>query len=170
MSLNKIDAELTQENEDLVIQYVGDARALLDFLVGLPTKEIRRMAKLGDSYVEFVNRMRYHAQKFPQYFAAGATLESFNKDYNLNERLQRISTDVTSLKKDLDDTILLLKSEFYKTSRLYYNNAKAAGKAGDKDAERIAKDLSEHYMKRDADPEPPAETTDTDVDSAKNNE
>jgi hypothetical protein len=166
MSLNMIDAELTQENEDLAIQHVRDGRSLLPFLVGLPAKEIRRMPKLGDSYVEFVNRMRYHAQMFPKYFPADITLEIFNRDYDLNERLQRVSKVVKSFDKDLDDTILLLKSEFYKASRLYYSNAKTAGKAGDKDAERIAKDLSEHYMKRDAGSETPAETTDTTADSA----
>ena len=161
MSLNKIDVEITQENEAQVIQHVKDGRALLDFLVGLSKKEKRRLSKLGSSYVDFVDRARVHAQKFPAYLPQRVTFEMFLRDINSCNSLQRISAEVKSLARDLEDTILLMKSEYYQTARLYYKAVKDAAAEGDKDAERIANDLSEHYMRRTSDSNEPDDTPDT---------
>lgn len=161
MSLNKIDVEVTQETETQAIQGVREVRSLLGFLVGLPAKEKLRLPKLGDSYVEFVNRVRRHAQLHPDYLPQRITLEMFLRDMDACERLQRVSADVKSLDRDLDDTIMLLKSEYYQTSRLFYKAAKNAAKEGDKDAERIANDLAAHYMKRSPGEDEPEDTEDT---------
>jgi hypothetical protein len=45
MTLNKISAEIPQEQETQVIQYVKDIKSLLPFLVGLNSKDRRRLAK-----------------------------------------------------------------------------------------------------------------------------
>lgn len=148
MITNRIDVEVTTEKEALVIQNTKDSRAQLDFLVGLSKKEIRRLAKLGSPYLEFTNRVRAHAAKFPGYMPQQVTVEMFNRDFKATESLHRILAEILSFEKDLENTILVLKSEIYQTSRLYYNAVQAAGRAGDKDAERIATDLSAHYKKK----------------------
>lgn len=157
MSLNKIDVEVTPENEAQVIQHIQDGRALLDFLIGLSAKEKRRLPKLGSSYVEFVNRFRFHAEKFPEYLTPKVTLEHFDRDVRASETLERIATEVRSFQKDLEDTILLLRSEYYQTARVYYKAARAAAAEGDKDGERIAADLGEYYKKKSPESEEPAE-------------
>ncbi len=151
MITNKIDVEVTAEKEAQVIQNVKDAHALLDFLVGIPKKEKRRMPKLGAPYLDFTTRVRAYAAKFPGYLPQQITLDMFNRDTLANESLQRVLAVVKSLENDLEDTMLLLKSEIYQTSRLYYKAVQAAGRAGDKDADRIATDLSAHYIKRTSD-------------------
>jgi len=156
MSLNKIDVEVTPESEAQVIQYVRDGRALLDFLIGLSAKEKRRLPKLGTNYVEFVNQFRNHAEKFPEYLPPPITLAHFDRDFNSCGSLERVSTEIKSFDKDLDDTILLLRSEYYQTARVYYRAVKSAAKEGDKDAERIAADLAEFYKKHGTDPDEPA--------------
>ncbi|MCP5109142.1 MAG: hypothetical protein GY950_37525 [bacterium] len=158
MILNKIDVEVTQENESLVIQHIRDGRSVLDFLIGLPKKEKRRLPKLGSSYVEFVDRFRFHAEKFPGYLPHEVTLTHFDRDVDAQESLERISTEVKSFQKDLEDTILLLKSEYYQTARMYYKGTQTAAAEGDKDAERIAKDLSEYYRKKPSGSKEPAGT------------
>ncbi len=148
MISNRIDAEVTMEKETQVIQNIKDGRAQLDFLVGFSKKEIRRMPKLGAPYLEFTNRVRAHAAKFPGYLPQQITLEMYNRDFKASESVQRMLAEVKSFEKDLEDTLLVLKSEIYQTSLLYYKAVQAAGRAGDKDADRIATDLSAHYMKK----------------------
>jgi hypothetical protein len=148
MITNKIDVEVTAEKEAQVIQYIKDGRAQLDFLVGLSKKEIRRLAKLGSPYLDFTNRVRAHATKFPGYLPQQITLDMYNRDFRASESVHRILAEVKSFAKDLEDTLLVLKSEIYQTSRLYYKAVQASGRAGDKDADRIATDLSAHYMKK----------------------
>ena len=157
MSLNKIDVEVTPENEAQVIQHIRDSRALLDFLIGLAAKEKRRLPKLSPSLADFVTRFRYHAEKFPTYLPQQITVEHFDRDFNTCGTLERVSTEIKSFDRDLDDTILLLKSEYYQTARVYYRSAKSAAKEGDKDAERIAADLAEYYKRQSAESEEPTE-------------
>lgn len=148
MITNRIDVEVTAEKEAQVIQFIKDGRAQLDFLVGLSKKEIRRLAKLGAPYLDFTNRVRAHAAKFPGYLPQQVTVDMYNRDFKASESVHRILAEVKSFAKDLEDTLLVLKSEIYQTSRLYYKAVQAAGRAGDKDADRIATDLSAHYKKK----------------------
>ena len=161
MFLNKIDAEITQENEDQVKQHIGGIRTVLDFLVGLPVEEKRRLAKLSFRYVEFTNKVRIYAEKFPGHLPNEVTLEMFQRDLDLRDGLRRLSAELKALDRDFDDTIMLLESEIYQTSRLFYKGVKASAKEGDKDAERISKDLSDHYKKRRLDSDESEEATDS---------
>ncbi|MCP5103332.1 MAG: hypothetical protein GY950_08135 [bacterium] len=163
MSLNKIDVEVTQENEALVGQHLNDARSVLDFLIGLSRKEKRRLPKLGVAYVDFVDRFRFHVEKFPKYLSPEITVAHFDRDVDAREALERIRTDVKSFLQDIEDTILLLKSEYYQTARVYYRATRSAAAEGDKDAERIAKDLSEYYKRHAPNSDEPAVTPETPV-------
>jgi hypothetical protein len=53
MNLKKISAEIPQEQETQVIQYVKDIKSLLPFLVGLNSKDRRRLAKLSRAWENF---------------------------------------------------------------------------------------------------------------------
>ena len=148
MILNKINAEITQENEDQVQQHIGGIRTNLDFLVGLPAEDKKRLTKLSFRYVEFTNLVRIYAEKFPGHLPNAVTLEMFQRDLDLRESLKRVSSELKALDRDIDDTMMLLESEIYQTSRLFYKGVKASAQEGDKDAERMAKELSNNYRKK----------------------
>jgi len=145
MKLNKISAEIPQEQETQVIQYVKDIESLLPFLIGLNSKERMRLAKLSRKRVDMVDRSFIHATSIPRYLPSFVTLEGFKQEVDLRDCLQRIAAEVDSLKGKIDDTILQVGSEAYRSARLFYNTVKAAAREGAEDAERIAKDLSYHY-------------------------
>jgi hypothetical protein len=111
--------------------------------------------------VEFTNKVRIYAEKFPGHLPNEVTLEMFQRDLDLRDGLGRLSAELKALDRDFDDTIMLLESEIYQTSRLFYKGLKASAQEGDKDAERIAKDLSDHYKKRRLDLDESEETTDS---------
>jgi hypothetical protein len=147
LTFNKIDAEVTQETETQVIQGVRDVQSLLDFLIALPDDEKKRLAKSSGRYLEFIDRFRIHAGKFPNYLQH-ITLEDFDKDKDARDSLRRISAELDSFNQYIKDTILVISSEMYQAARVYYKSVKAAAAEGDEDAERIAKDLYYSYMKK----------------------
>lgn len=162
MILNKIDAEITQENKDQVGQHISGIRAILAFLIGLPVDEKQRLTKLSFRYVEFTNLVRIYAEKYPGHLPNEVTLEMFQRDLALKDGLKRLSAELKALDRDLDDTILLVESEIYQTSRMFYKGVKASALEGDKDAERLAKELSDHYKKKRSTPNNPEDTVDSD--------
>ncbi len=149
MRLNKrINAEIPQEQENLVIQHIKDTRDILAFLVNLNSNERIRMAKLSRGRVDFVDTSLVHVIANPEYFPAYVSVEEFAKDMALRESLHRIRAELSALTERIDDTILLTDSEAYRASRLFYKSVKAAAKEGAEDAERIAKELAYHYKKQ----------------------
>ena len=148
MLLNKINAEIPQEQEAQVIQYVKDIKSLLPFLKGLNSKDRIRLAKLSRGRVDMVDRSFIHATQIPGYLPSFVTPEGFKKEVDLRDCLQRIGAEIDSLKEKIDDTILLVGSEAYRSARLFYKTVKAAASEGAEDAERIAKDISYHFKKK----------------------
>ncbi|NIM16289.1 MAG: hypothetical protein GTO45_30195 [Candidatus Aminicenantes bacterium] len=154
MSVNKISAEVPQETENNVIQLIKDAEAQLPFLRDLPSEERIRLAKLSRRYVDFVDKSHILVQTHPQYLVSYLSLEEFTKDVNLKNCLHRIYAQLISFTEKLKGTILLVESEAYQTSRLFYKSAQAAAKEGAEDAELIVKTLPYHF--KDRGPKSPA--------------
>ena len=148
MILNKISAEVPQEQETQALQYVKDIKSLLPFLIGLNMDERIRMAKLSRGRVVMVDRSLIHAVTTPGYLPAYTSAAEFKKDVDLRNCLHRIAVDVNSLADNINDTLLQVESEAYRTARLFYKSVKAVASEGAEDAERIAKDLSYHFKRK----------------------
>jgi hypothetical protein len=71
----------------------------------------------------------------------------------LKNCLHRILVEVDSFSDRLRDTLLQVESEFYTSTRVFYQSVKAAAKEGAEDAKSIAKDLAYHYKKRSSNEE-----------------
>ncbi|NIM11345.1 MAG: hypothetical protein GTO45_05080 [Candidatus Aminicenantes bacterium] len=159
MSVNKISAEVAQETEDRIIQAFTDAEAELPFLTDLTSEERIRMVKLSRKYVDFVDKSHILVETHPQYLPTYLNLDEFTKDVNLKNSLNRIYARASSFIQKLKDTILLVESEAYQTSRLFYKSAQAAAKEGAEDAGIIVKTLSYHF--KDHGPKTGTDNTDS---------
>ena len=147
MKLNKIKVIFSQEQESQVIKRIKQARAILDFLVSLTSIVRIRLAKLSRGHVDFVDTSLIEAGTNPAYLPPYFTLEEFSGEVELRDRLIRIRAELESFSQRVDDTILVVQAEVYRKSRLFYKSVKVAGKSGEADAERIAKNLSYHFKK-----------------------
>lgn len=145
MSLNKISAVVSQEQESQIINHIKDARNILGFLVNLTSKQRIRMSKLSRARVDFVDQSLVHVRSNPDYLPAYIELEEFVKDVELKDCLHRILAEVNSFSERLSDTLMTVESEAYRTARLFYKSVKAAAREGAEDAERISRDLAYHY-------------------------
>ncbi|MCP5051044.1 MAG: hypothetical protein GY940_28025 [bacterium] len=158
MVVNKINATITPEQEEQILQHVRDVRGILAFLIYLTSQERIRMAKLSRGRVDFVDTSLVNAKSKPEFLPAYTPLEEFINDVELKNSLYRIRAEFNSFTESLDDTILQVESETYRTSRLFYKSVKAAAKEGAEDAERIVKELAYHHKKKS--PAKTAPTTD----------
>lgn len=148
MQKNRISAELTDENETLVLQYVNDAAVALDFLVELTTDERKRLAKMGRKDLDFVERSLRHANGSPQYLPPYLQLDELQKDMLLAAKLKNVYKQVNELGAKLKDTIRVAESEALEVSRAYYKSVREAANNGAESAELIYKDLAIHYKNR----------------------
>ena len=147
--LQKIDESVSPDVESQVIQSIKDIHEQqMPFLTELAKKERLRMAKLSPRYVDFIDSSYRHAKSNPQFLPNYIPLEEYTKDMELRDCLLRVREEVLILDKKLKDTILLVASEAYQSSRLFYNEAKAAAREKQDGAELIVKDLAVHYKKK----------------------
>jgi hypothetical protein len=145
MIKNLIEAYLTTENENTVIQKVTEISALLPFLIGLPPDERRAAPKMGDASVPFVERALMYSKdqssENPHYIETA----SLQRDYFLYQQIGRIKGILEPLMRKVNDSHMLLGAQSYQTSRLYYKYLGAEVKAGVPGAEAMYADLGERF-------------------------
>ncbi len=90
MKINKVNAEISKEDEDQTIQNLNDIEALIGFLVNLSVKERIRIAKMSRKSMDFVERSLQYAQDNPLYMPAYVELEEFKKDVETAKSIRRI--------------------------------------------------------------------------------
>ena len=147
MILKKINAVITQEQQSQIIKLIKQARVMLNFLVNLTSIVRIRLAKLSRAHVDFVDTALVEAKTNPAYVPHYFSIEEFIKDVELRDNLHLIRAELAAFTERIDDTILVVQTEAYRKSRLFYQSVKVAGKSGEEDAERIAKSLSYHFKK-----------------------
>ncbi|MCP5104483.1 MAG: hypothetical protein GY950_13940, partial [bacterium] len=145
MSLSRISAEIPQETEVVVIQHIKDARAQLPFLVDLSAEERKRIPKLGRTRVDFVDRGLIHLTAHPELKPPIIDIAEFTSDVELKNALRRVEKELDDLRDRVRDTLMVVESEAYQATRVFYKTVKSAAKEGVEDAERIVKDLAYHY-------------------------
>ena len=159
MPTNELSVVVTQEKNDAVHQLLDSILAELDFLRDLSVEDRKGLVKMGRKNLDFVERCYRHAEGSPQYLVSFMAIEEFKKDIDYFRWLRDVERKLDLVADKVKDTAMLAEAEAYKASRLYYNSVKAAAKAGDEEAELIARDLGIHYKKQGASKteKPPAE-------------
>ena len=147
MSTNELSVEISQEKDSSVNQLLDNLTSELDWLKDLSVEDRIRMAKMGRKNLDLVERSFQHAGSNPQFLPAFIPFEEFKKDVDLYGWLRRLEKKMALIFDKIKDTAMLAEAEAFQTARLYYNSAKAAAKAGDEDAEQIARDLAVHYKR-----------------------
>jgi hypothetical protein len=144
----KVNARLSPESVDEVHKHLDGIEETLNFLIELTAKERLRLPKMSRKSADFVKRCLIHAEERPGFLPAYVTFPDFQNDSNLSKHLRSIDVRVSALQKNLKSTIMMVESELYKKSRLYYKTAIAAPKEGKGDAELIVNDLAFQFKQK----------------------
>lgn len=145
MIQNLIDAQLSTENENLAIQKLKETESLFPFMVKLSPQERQTLPKMGKKTLDFVERSMVYARENPELVPPYMSIEAQERDMELSKQVQRVLAILEPFCEKLRDTHMLLGSEAYATSRVFYTTVKGAAKAGVPGSETIANDLGERF-------------------------
>ncbi|MEH2117357.1 hypothetical protein [Nostoc sp.] len=100
----------------------------MPFLIALTAQERRKLFKMGDKSLAFVNNSVNAAQSNPEIFPASFDIEEFILDYQLVTTLSELLISIRQLSEQVDDTLLAVGSEAMLGSLTVYDYVKIAAK------------------------------------------
>lgn len=100
----------------------------MPFLIALTAQERRKLFKMGDKSLAFVNNSVNTAQSNREIFPASFDIEEFIQDYQLATTLSELLILIRQLSEQVDDTLLAVGSEAMISSLTVYKYVKTAAK------------------------------------------
>ncbi|WP_138496951.1 hypothetical protein [Nostoc sp. PA-18-2419] len=100
----------------------------LPFLVTLSTEERRKLVKMGDKSLAFVNNSITAAQSNREILPATFDVDELVRDYQLANVLTELLISIKQLTEQVDDTLMAVGSEAMTGSLTVYDYVKTASK------------------------------------------
>jgi hypothetical protein len=124
------DINITLSEADLteIRQAVATIQQKLPFLITLNTTERKRLFKMGDKRLTFVQTSLNAAQSNRNILPASFDLNGFSNDFRLATSLMEIEMLLNQLSEQVDDTLLAVGSEAMTSSLTVYDYVKTAAK------------------------------------------
>ncbi|BAY48166.1 hypothetical protein SAMD00079811_57860 [Scytonema sp. HK-05] len=144
MAYQNITASLSPEDMQQIKAALQTIQKKLPFLITLSTEERRRLFKMGDKSLAFVNNSLTAAQSNPDILPASFDLEEFVRDYQLAATLTELLIALRQLSEQVDDTLLAVGSEAMSSSLTVYGYVKTAAKKTP-GLKRLAEQLGDRF-------------------------
>jgi len=128
MAYQNITASLSPEDMQQIKAALQTIQKKLPFLITLSTEERRRLFKMGDKSLAFVNNSLTAAQSNPDILPASFDIQEFVRDYQLAATLTELLIALRQLSEQVDDTLLAVGSEAMSSSLTVYEYVKTAAK------------------------------------------
>ncbi|MBW4563582.1 MAG: hypothetical protein KME32_21045 [Mojavia pulchra JT2-VF2] len=128
MSYQNIKGTLSPEDIRDIKAALQTIQKKLPFLVNLSTEERRKLVKMGDKSLAFVNNSVTAAQSNREILPASFKVEELVQDYQLATTLTELLTSMRQLTEQVDDTLLAVGSEAMSSSLTVYDYVKTAAK------------------------------------------
>lgn len=124
------DINVTLADKDLqeIKQAIATIQQKLPFLITLNTTERKRLYKMGDKRLAFVQTSLNTAQGNQNILPASFDLNGFANDYRLAVALMEVEVLLNQLSEQVDDTLLAVGSEAMTNSLTVYDYVKTAAK------------------------------------------
>jgi uncharacterized protein YejL (UPF0352 family) len=128
MPYKDINTTLTDADRQAIKQAIATIQAKLPFLVTLSLDERKRLYKMGDKRLAFVQNSLHAAQSNPNILPASFDLQGFSNDYQLATSLNELLMVLNQLTEQVDDTLMAVGSEAMGSSLTVYDYVKTAAK------------------------------------------
>jgi hypothetical protein len=128
MPYQNITASISEADIQQIKAALATIEEKLPFLTTLTAEERRKLFKMGDKSLAFVNNSITAAQSNPDILPASFDLDEFVRDYQLAMTLTDILFRLQQLTEKVDDTRMAVSSEAMSSSLTVYNYVKAAAK------------------------------------------
>ncbi|NTW48932.1 MAG: hypothetical protein HGB19_04215 [Chlorobiales bacterium] len=128
MAYANISAALVAADLTAIRTSLDAINAKLPFLITLTPAERKKLVKMGDKSVAFVQQCLQAVKDNGALMPAGFPVTEFDKDVKLSTDLLSIHTQVSQLAEKLDDTLLAVGNEAMNQSLQVYGQVKLAAK------------------------------------------
>lgn len=121
-------AALTPQDIQEIKVALQTVQKKLPFLITLSTQERRKLVKMGDKSLAFVNNSVTAAQSNREILPATFDVEELVRDYQLATTLTELLISMQQITEQVDDTLLAVGSEAMTGSLTVYDYVKTASK------------------------------------------
>ncbi|MCC5628180.1 hypothetical protein [Nostoc sphaeroides] len=128
MSYQNIAAALSPQDIQEIKAALQTVQQKMPFLITLSTEERRKLVKMGDKSLAFVNNSVTAAQSNREILPATFDVEELVRDYQLATALTELLISVQQLAEQVDDTLMAVGSEAMTSSLTVYDYVKTASK------------------------------------------
>jgi hypothetical protein len=128
MPYQNLNATLTDADRKAIKQAIATIQDKLPFLITLSAEERKRLYKMGDKRLAFVQNSLNVAQANRNILPASFDLDGFSNDYQLTADLTELLMLLNQLTEQVDDTLMAVSSEAMSNSLTVYDYVKTAAK------------------------------------------
>ena len=128
MAYQNIPGSLSPQDIQEIKAALQTIQKKLPFLITLSNEERRRLLKMGDKSLAFVNNSVTAAQSNREILPASFDVEELVRDYQLASALTEVLTSIRQLNEQVDDTLLAVGSDAMTSSLTVYDYVKTAAK------------------------------------------
>ncbi|HYX16823.1 MAG TPA: hypothetical protein VE944_21225 [Nostoc sp.] len=128
MAYQNIAAALSPQDIQEIKAALQKIQQKMPFLVTLSTEERRKLVKMGDKSLAFVNNSVTAAQSNREILPATFEVEELVRDYQLATALTEVLISMQQLTEQVDDTLMAVGSEAMTNSLTVYDYVKTASK------------------------------------------
>jgi hypothetical protein len=128
MAYQNVNASISPQDIQEIKAALQTVQKKLPFLITLTSEERRKLVKMGDKSLAFVNNSVAAAQSNRDILPASFDVEQFVRDYQLTTNLAELLTSMRQLTEQVDDTLLAVNSETMSSSLTVYDYVKTAAK------------------------------------------
>jgi hypothetical protein len=128
MAYQNITASLSPQDIQEIKAALQTVQKKMPFLITLSTEERRKLVKMGDKSLAFVNNSITAAQSNREILPATFDVEELVQDYQLAAALTELLISMQQLTEQVDDTLMAVGSEAMTSSLTVYDYVKTASK------------------------------------------
>ena len=128
MSYQDLNTTLSDADRQAIKQAIATIQQKLPFLITLSADERKRLYKMGDKRLAFVQNSLNVAQSNRNILPASFDLDGFSNDYQLSADLTELLMLLNQLTEQVDDTLMAVSSEAMSSSLTVYDYVKTAAK------------------------------------------
>ena len=128
MSYQDLNVTLSDADRQAIKQAIATIQQKLPFLITLSADERKRLYKMGDKRLAFVQNSLNVAQSNRNILPASFDLDGFSNDYQLSADLTELLMLLNQLTEQVDDTLMAVSSEAMGSSLTVYDYVKTAAK------------------------------------------
>jgi hypothetical protein len=143
-----VSATFTSDDEKEVMDLIARIKAKFSFCIKLTTEHRKRLTKIDDGRLPFVEKGVDFGEKQPNIVPPYTDMNELRKDLAFVKATRRVKSELESLAELVSDTRTAAGSDAFQAALSIYNSAKSAVKQGVPGTQTIVDEMGKLFTKQ----------------------